>query len=1120
MDGDAISRTSVDSASTTGDDYVVVNAEPKLKIGGNGDITDLEQNMSEVLNDGEGKNAHSDQLRAEPPRCMILNSQSMERIIADISAADPAKNMIDHPLAPRSRSKTNDDHVNDITSPTGRMVKNPFDEKERARSQSCPTTPCEGEHELTIFQGVTYLGSASVNAPRSEVEINRNMEVLNEQSQMAIPVTLSVPHNAEGIVRLLEPNSNTEIATFRIYRILFCARGPVDSSEKKCFAFTCSHGDRSENAIFQCHVFRCDQHESVGKILYRFATSFRRMPKSPSAMISETADTAVVPESLLFRFSVTYDFREDDGKGNFSTVPKDKSVFKLRSNVEKKIIIAVQQISNRELKIERCFGLLIAPGRNVKNSDMHLIEMVSMGVSNDNKAYVISGHWDPSDPNFQILNTETPKGEGMNTSMPLGIMNSVMPMWASGLKIPETDTVPVTAEDHRVFMTIAVDLVVIGIQEPVRFLIETKARIFPQNERFWVYNKKPPTEQFHLRLKEVESCTNPDEREFEVVSLESQTEIDRRKSSLALNLSPGKNPPDNIQTPQEQDEESDGDEPLPSGSGIVSKDIQDENLLENWQEVVTKWHQNLQGRPKQVHQLARKGVPEALRGEVWQLLVGCHDSKDMYEVYRILIAKDSASEQVIMRDINRTFPAHDYFKESGGVGQDSLYKISKAYSVYDEEIGYCQGLSFLAAALLLHMPEEQAFCVLVKVMFDYGQRELFRQGFEMLHLKFYQLERLMQDHLPDLYNHFMELGLEAHMFASQWFLTLFTAKFPLFMVFHILDLYLSEGTETVFRVAVALLKTARKDLLALDFEGILKYFRVHLPKKYRSEENARDLIHVAINTKVTGKKLKKYEKEYIAMKEQELQVEDPIERLERENQRLQENNMRLEQENDDLAHELVTSKIALRNDLDNAEDRCECLNKELLTAKTMLLETEEEKKRLEGEAQQLKEMCRRELDRSEAEITRNSAIIADYKQICSQLSERLEKQQAATKEEVGKIKAIIKACEKCCQLFSPDGQMKAASAQLPGEINPQLVEAERQIRELELELAQTKLALVESQCKTQDLTHQLNAALNEIQSSKNTWFQKTLTSIRVVTQKKEGGLTKDGKEVKEQPPAV
>lgn len=51
---------------------------------------------------------------------------------------------------------------------------------------------------------------------------------------------------------------------------------------------------------------------------------------------------------------------------------------------------------------------------------------------------------------------------------------------------------------------------------------------------------------------------------------------------------------------------------------------------------------------------------------------------------------------------------------------------------------------------------------------------------------------VLQDHLPDLYEHFVEMNLEAHMFASQWFLTLFTAKFPLHMVFNILDLYLSE----------------------------------------------------------------------------------------------------------------------------------------------------------------------------------------------------------------------------------------------------------------------------------------------------------------------------------------
>lgn len=51
---------------------------------------------------------------------------------------------------------------------------------------------------------------------------------------------------------------------------------------------------------------------------------------------------------------------------------------------------------------------------------------------------------------------------------------------------------------------------------------------------------------------------------------------------------------------------------------------------------------------------------------------------------------------------------------------------------------------------------------------------------------------LPQEQLPDLWTHFQELNLEAHMYASQWFLTLFTAKFPLCMVFHITDLLLCE----------------------------------------------------------------------------------------------------------------------------------------------------------------------------------------------------------------------------------------------------------------------------------------------------------------------------------------
>jgi hypothetical protein len=198
------------------------------------------------------------------------------------------------------------------------------------------------------------------------------------------------------------------------------------------------------------------------------------------------------------------------------------------------------------------------------------------------------------------------------------------------------------------------------------------------------------------------------------------------------------------------------------------------------------------------------------------------------------------------------------------LGQDSLYRVSKAYAVYDSEVGYCQGLSFLAATLLLHMPEEQAFCVLVKLMYNYRLRDLYKDGFDNLYLRLHQLNCLMEEHLSQLWQHFKDHHVETHMFASQWFLTLFTARFPLYFVFQIIDVFLLQGFDTLFQVALALLMLCKKDLLQLDFEGILKYFRVSLPKKCRTEESARQLIKLACNIKV--KRLRKYEADFIALK--------------------------------------------------------------------------------------------------------------------------------------------------------------------------------------------------------------------------------------------------------------
>lgn len=126
------------------------------------------------------------------------------------------------------------------------------------------------------------------------------------------------------------------------------------------------------------------------------------------------------------------------------------------------------------------------------------------------------------------------------------------------------------------------------------------------------------------------------------------------------------------------------------------------------------------------------------------------------------------------------------------------------------------------------MPEEQAFVVLVRIMQDYGVRNLFKSSFENLHLRFYQLDRLIEEQLPELYQHFNKIGIETHMYSSVWFLTLFTSKFPLHLVYYILDLFLANKFNTIFQVSIALLSLSSSELLKLDFEETLKYFRVYL----------------------------------------------------------------------------------------------------------------------------------------------------------------------------------------------------------------------------------------------------------------------------------------------------
>lgn len=188
----------------------------------------------------------------------------------------------------------------------------------------------------------------------------------------------------------------------------------------------------------------------------------------------------------------------------------------------------------------------------------------------------------------------------------------------------------------------------------------------------------------------------------------------------------------------------------------------------------------------------------------------------------------------------RTFPTHPYYKQYLSLGQLSLFNILKAYSLLDQQVGYCQGLSFVAATLLLHVnTEDEAFELMRHLLFNFSLRKQYLPSMDALHLQLYQLTRLLRDHEYDIFNHFDRFNIAPSLYAAPWFLTLFASQFPLGFVSRLLDLVFLFGIEAIFRVSLNLLAHHKAKLLfCSSLESTIDYIRtdlMRLDEKYIAE---------------------------------------------------------------------------------------------------------------------------------------------------------------------------------------------------------------------------------------------------------------------------------------------
>ncbi|XP_053796690.1 TBC1 domain family member 1 isoform X2 [Vidua chalybeata] len=319
---------------------------------------------------------------------------------------------------------------------------------------------------------------------------------------------------------------------------------------------------------------------------------------------------------------------------------------------------------------------------------------------------------------------------------------------------------------------------------------------------------------------------------------------------------------------------------------------------------------------EKIHSAVGQGVPRHHRGEIWKFLAEQYHLKHQFPSkqqpkdtpYKELLKQLTSQQHAILIDLGRTFPTHPYFSAQLGAGQLSLFNILKAYSLLDQEVGYCQGLSFVAGVLLLHMSEEDAFKMLKFLMFDMGLRKQYRPDMTILQIQMYQLSRLLHDYHRDLYNHLEAHEIGPSLYAAPWFLTMFASQFPLGFVSRVFDMLFLQGSEAIFKVALSLLGSHKPLILQHEnLETIVDFIKSTLPNLglVQMEKTISQVFEMDI-----AKQLQAYEVEYHVLQD------ELIDSSLNDNQRLdklEKANSSLRKQNFDLLEELQVANGKIQN---------------------------------------------------------------------------------------------------------------------------------------------------------------------------------------------------------------
>ncbi|XP_041651890.1 USP6 N-terminal-like protein isoform X2 [Cheilinus undulatus] len=275
--------------------------------------------------------------------------------------------------------------------------------------------------------------------------------------------------------------------------------------------------------------------------------------------------------------------------------------------------------------------------------------------------------------------------------------------------------------------------------------------------------------------------------------------------------------------------------PAPTAHEEKRKQLEIERA-EKWLKMVKKWdkYKNSDRMVKRVY----KGIPLQLRGRAWALMLDVErakkDNEGKYEKMKEQARLYSSEIKQIDLDINRTFRNHIMFMDRFGVKQQSLFHVLAAYSVYNTEVSYCQGMSQIAALLLMYMNEEDAFWALSQLLTNqrHGMHGFFVPGFPKLQRFQAHHDQIISKLIPKLKKHLDKEQMSAGIYCTKWFLQCFIDRTPFTLTLRLWDIFILEGERLLTAMSYTILKIHKKRLLKMSLEELREFLQERIAQTF------------------------------------------------------------------------------------------------------------------------------------------------------------------------------------------------------------------------------------------------------------------------------------------------